>query len=246
MKIAVCYSGCLRTFKKCYEKNHGVLSKHGDLDYYITTWENPCYTKVARYDDIHAINGDTIYDDLLNPDEKITDSYLRQFLPFKKIMIESMEVMDSIINSCSDMPWNIMSPSRLLCQYYMMSSCNSWMRDSGVDYNLVVKLRPDVIIKKFPNVENTDVIYLNSVVYKETKTDLLDMINEMVYVTNPENMNKICNIYRNFRNLWDVRVGYGERISRDNLENENLLDKCKLFDFEIEVIRENGNNELIK
>lgn len=246
MRVAVCYSGGLRTFKKCYKQNHKVLSQLGELDYYMATWEKPCYTKVARYDDVHAIMGDTVYDDLLKADETITATYLINMLPFKVCKVESMAIMDLIIDSCKDMPWHIMSPSRLLCQYYMMSVCNSWKNIGGGEYDLVVRLRPDVTIDKVPDIIDLNKFYINEVVYKDTKADKMDMINEMVYMSSPENMNKMCNIYQNFRELWDIQTGYGERVSRNNLEKEGLLDRCEYFDFGITVVRENGKDEYIK
>jgi hypothetical protein len=246
MRVAVCYSGGLRTFKKCYEQNHRVLSQLGELDYYMVTWEKPCYTKVARYDDIHAVMGDTIYEDLLKPDDIITTSYLNNILKFKICKVESMDIMNLLINSCKDMSWHIMSPSRLICQYYMMSVCNAWKNVSDIKYDLVVKLRPDVTISNIPADIDPDKFYINNIVYKDTKADIMDMINEMIYISNPENMNKMCNIYKNFRDLWEIQTGYGERVSRNNLEREGLLDKCEYFDFGITVIRENGKNEYIK
>jgi hypothetical protein len=226
-----------------------MLSTLGDVDYFMATWEKPCYTKVERYNDIHAIGGDTIYDDLLKPDDIITDNYLKSFLPFKKTIIMPMNIMDLLIESCQDLKWSIMSPTRLVAQYYMMNTCNAWRKSQedklGKKYDLIVRLRPDILIGKIPVISDLEKVYINNIVYKDTPADLSDMVNEMIYISNGSNMDKICKIYENFRSLWNINEGYGERISRNNLELMGLLDNCETFDFNLTVIRENGNDEVV-
>jgi hypothetical protein len=240
MKIAVCYSGGLRTFKKCYAQNHQTISKLGEIDYYISTWELPCYTKVARYDDTLAINGSTIYDDLLRPDEFVTEEYLSNLLKFKKIDIEPMSKMHEIIKPYEDYPWHIMHPARLISQYYKMNRCNSLVED---EYDIVIRIRPDVTISELPDIDTSKII-INHMVYVDYPS-LIDGVNEMIYISTQENMHKICNIYNNFDKLLHPSIAYGERMTYLNFEYEGILDKCEPFDFGLWVIRENGNDERV-
>jgi len=242
VKIAVCYSGGLRTFIKCYEQNHKVLSQLGEIDYYISTWESPCYTKVARFDDVLAVNGYTIYDDMLRPDEIVTEKYLKSFLDFKKIDIESMDRMEEILKPYETLPWHIMSPLRLVSQYYKLKRAFDLVDG---DYDLCVRIRPDVVIHQLPKI-SLDKIYMNHMVYVECAAISTGTINEMLYISNMENMRKMCNIYENFDKLWNIHDAYGERMSYKNLEIEGLLEKVELFDFDLRVIRENGRDEYIR
>ncbi len=250
MKIAVCYSGGFRTFPLCCDQNHQVLSKLGEVDYYLSTWEKPCYTKVARYDDVHAIAGDTIYDELLKPNDIITAQYLIDTFKFFQVDIETMVAMDHVIQGSSNIPWTIMSPTRLSCQYYKMYRCNHILNLSRKifkkEYDLAIRLRSDVTISNIPDVIDPSKIYLSHMVYADNPALVGGAINEMIYISNPENMNKICNIWHNFSELWNINDGVGEVISYKNLVMENLVDKCELFDFGMTVVRENGNDEYIR
>lgn len=243
MRIAVCYSGAFRTFPKCYDKNHEMLSKLGELDYYISTWQLPGYTKVARFDDVLAIDGDTIYPELPPKDFIITEEYLRGFLQFKNIDIEPMSRMDEVIKPYKERPWYIMNPCRLVSQYYKLERCFELL---ACDYDMVIRIRPDIKIGRLP--ENIDVegVYIPSMVYNTEPSIKSGMINEMFYISNYKNMGKICSIYNDFDKIWSQHDAYGERMSFLNFERYGLLDVSKPFDFDITVTRENGNDEYIR
>lgn len=243
MRIAVCYSGAWRTFQECYGRNHEIFKELGDIDYYISTWELPGYTKVSRFDDVLAIDGDTIYQDHPKKDFILTEKFVRYFLPFKKVDIEPMSHMEEIITPHKDKPWHIMNPCRLVSQYYKLKRCFEMVEG---DYDYVIRIRPDIIIKKFPDSIDTNKIYLPRMVYTNEKAIVSGTVNEMFYISNYENMKKICSIFDNFDELWNPGDAYGERMSFLNLEKNNLVGLCEPFDFEITVKRENGNDEYIR
>jgi hypothetical protein len=249
MRVAICISGGLRSFKLCYKNLNEHFSKLGNVDYFISTWDKPCYTAVSRYVDIHAINGECIYPDLLKPDEFVTEEYLRSFIDFRYVEIEPMSKMQELIDVFQYSTWSIMSPSRLMCQYYKLYRCNLLRlrheQEHNIKYDIVIRVRPDITISSLPINIDPNKIYINDMVYIDYKTDIFDSINEMIYISNGENMDKICNIYNNFDKLWNLDDGYGERMSKKNFEMEGLLDKCVLHPFGITVERENGNSEFI-
>jgi hypothetical protein len=248
MKIAICISGGLRTFLLCY-KTWEKFEKLGEVDYFISTWSKPCYTQVKRFEDIHAKDGDTIYSELLKKNEYITHEYLNKLLRFKCKSIVGMDQMDRLIDYSEKFKWNIMNPSRLVCQYFLMKECNynlsKVMNNSSnnIKYDIVVKTRPDITIENIPENIDPNKIYVNKYVYQKQPSLEDRMINEMIYIANPENMNKICNIYDNFEDLWAPQDAFGERMSYKNFEKEGLLDKIELFEYGITVKRENGNDE---
>lgn len=243
MKIAICYSGAFRTFPRCWEKNHELFSTLGEIDYYISTWELPGYTKVARYDDQLAINGDTIYPDLPSKDFIITEDFLESYLPFKRIDIEPMSRMEEIISPHSNKPWFIMNPCRLVSQYYKLKRCFDLVEG---DYDLVIRIRPDIKLDKLPDPIDSEKLYLPSMVYTTEPAITSGMINEMFYISNMENMKKICGLYDIFEEMWNQNDAYGERMSFLNFQRNDLLDKCELFNFDITVVRENGKDEYIR
>ena len=252
MKIAVCFSGGLRTFKLCYKNVISHFEKLGQVDIFISTWEKPCYTQDRRYIDIHATEGNSNFAELLDKDAVITEKYLRSISTFAAIDIESMNVMEQVINTTRDMKWTTMSPSRLICQYYKMDRCNrlkkSYEEKHNIIYNLNVRARCDIKIQSIPEYIDIDSIYFNRVIYEnsifyeymlEITSDENNKINEMFFIANNANMDKICNIYKNFTNLW-WEGGYGEGVSYRSLVSEKLIQKCKIYDFGISVHRANG------
>lgn len=249
MRIAVCFSGGLRTFKLCKDNIINLFRRYGEVDFFIATWEKPCYTQISRYTDIHAISGSTVYSELLDSEDIITSEYLSSLCNFSATYIEPMETMHSLIEDCKDLPWHIMSPSRLLCQYYLMRCCNNikntYEFTTGKKYDMVVRLRPDIRLARVPDVLDVDKIYINSYVYTMEPVNLNHDggINEMIYISNSDNMDNICRIYKNWNELWNPNDAYGERFSLRNFEYEGLVDKCESFDFGINVIRENGSIE---
>jgi len=245
-KIALCYSGGLRTFKNCYQKIVSLFEKYGEVDLFISTWEKPCYTQVKKDTDIHAIEGDTKLDGLLSRDSKVTKKYLRTITNFKVIDIEGMDVIDNIIDISKNMEWSIMSPSRLICQYYKMKRCNKlknlYEQKYNVKYDLCVRLRCDMQIESLPKEIDLNKIYINYHVYQKCKTLTKNMINEMIYISNKENMDNICKIYDNFMKIWWIK-GYGEGVSYKHFKMEKLIKDCVPYKFDLSVHRANGNIE---
>ena len=76
-KIAICFSGGLRTFKICYKTIINKFKHLGKVDLFISTWEKPCYTQVKRFEDIYAIDGDNkvIKIDRIDFDRKFEHDY---------------------------------------------------------------------------------------------------------------------------------------------------------------------------
>jgi len=244
-KIAICFSGGLRTFKICYKTIINKFKHLGKVDLFISTWEKPCYTQVKRFEDIYAIDGDNKINDLLNKDDIITKEYLESITKFNVIDIEKMEVMDNIVETTKHMKWTELPPARLLCQYYKMARCNDlkneYAEKNNIKYDLTVRIRCDIKVSLVPSLETIefDKIYVNSMVYPKNPAFKLKMVNEMLYMANTENMNKICDIYKDFEKVWWTN-GFGEGVSYRHFHNNDLIKKCKLFNFKITVNRSSG------
>ena len=246
MRIAICFSGGLRTFKLCYKDIVSHFEKLGEVNLFISTWENPGYTQVKRKIDIHAIEGESIFKELLNKDEKVTEEYLKSITNFSVIDIESKEVLNDIINKTKNMEWGVMSPSRLICQYYKMNRCNElkkiYAKENNINYDITVRVRCDIKIKSIPDKIDTNKIYINNMVYVNNPVFKHNMVNEMIYISNEENMDKLCNIYNNFNKLW-WKDGYGEGVSFRNFLNEKLINKSIPYNFQLTIHRANGKVE---
>jgi hypothetical protein len=247
MKAAVCYSGGIRTFPKCYAQNHRILSERFEVDYFISTWETPCYTKVERYEDQLAIEGKTIYSDLLAANDAVTETYLRNLLDFKVVDIQTMDQMAALVNKyAASLTWKIMHPGRLVCQYYKLARCHHLMmnysKSKNTSYDVVIRLRPDLCIGAIPLVD-PDRIYSSHMIHVGNPAPSDRMLNEMIFVSNPSKMLKISNITKNFFKLWNEEDGFGERMSYKNFVAEEIINDVSFFDFDMKLMRENGRDE---
>jgi hypothetical protein len=244
--IVVAYSGGLRTFKYCYAHNDIVLRSQGyDPIYYITTWDFPCYTKVSRFEDIHANDGDTIYNELLQKDEKVTNEYLNGFLKFEGSLIFPKFHMDKMLDRFH-IPWKVMYPGRLACQYFLMQMSSVIIKSEHRELP-ILRLRPDITIQNLPNVQSLDLdkVYINDMMCIGEKTNLSKSINEMVYLSSFNNFHKITKI-NTFLEDYLSENSYGEQVSRDHFAAMGLIKDCILYPYGIIVVRENGNHECIK
>ena len=246
MKIAICFSGGLRTFKLCRKHIINLFRQIGEVDLFISTWEKPCYTEVKKNKDIHAINGKSVFKNLLGEKEIITEDYLKSLEDFKVIDIEPMTKMTEIMEPVSKLPWEIMSPTRLVCQYYKNFRCNNlkneYAKKNNIHYDLIVRIRCDIKISSIPQKFDVNKIYLNSMVYAKNPSFKHKMINEMIYIANTENMNKICELYNDFNQVWSSN-GFGEGVSYKYFLLKEFIPLCELHDFKIIVNRANGKIE---
>ena len=287
MRIAVCFSGALRTFKLCYEDVIAHFKKLGHVDVFISTWEKPCYTRVNKDTDIHAIKGTTVFTELLDKDAIITEEYLQSITTFAVIDIEDMDIMQRIIDTAKDMKTTIMPPSRLILQYYKMDRCNRlkklYEKKHAIKYDINVRIRTDIKIQSIPQNIDTRKIYINKMVwcgypisrakytfeaiyarqirwliaylrrypvyrrlFAKLRTiicnasnsmdklnsllrdiELGNLMNEMIFIADNRNMDRICSIYSNFKYIWQMdvdraltRAGCGERVSYKHFMEE--------------------------
>lgn len=219
MKIAICYSGDIRTYKYCSE-NHFNVFKNADL--YFSTWTTFNNTKQIN-DPWH----------ILMPEETdvvVTEDYIKKHtnknFNIIKIELENKEnFRKSIIDN--DPFFN------LKCQYYKIKKCFDLLEDK---YDFIVRMRPDIQIQKI-KYEDTKIIHNNCIWFNHCNQNNYQ-INEMIWVCNYSLMSKAVKIYENFEkiknNLSEV---YGERICYKNLEMENLIENLQFLDFDYRVLR---------
>lgn len=244
--IVVAYSGGLRTFKHCYRHNDILLKLNGyNPVYYIATWDFPCYTQVKRYEDIYACNGDTIYDELLKKDDKVTKEYLNTIGSFHGSLVFPKIHMDNLLKQFN-MDWKVMHPGRLACQYFLMQMSSTIIETDHRELP-VLRLRPDIVLQRIPKIQSLDLdkIYINDMMCIGEKTDLSKSINEMVYLSSFHNFHKISKINIMLEDYL-TENSYGEQVSRDHFAAMDLIKDCLLFPYDITVVRENGNNECIR
>ena len=151
MKIAVCFSGQVRTWKYCYQNWIDNLSPLGEVDYFCHFWD---YNSVPE----GAKKGYTVIPDdvLLSVEEK--QSIIDTLKP-KKIEFESKKVVLSTTQSDTWYSKRIKNKLLLLQrnQFYSLMKSASLKRqyelENNFEYDVVIRMRPDSIFTSIPNIE---------------------------------------------------------------------------------------------
>jgi hypothetical protein len=223
MKIAICYSGNIRTFEYCVKNHSSLLEK---CDVYFSVWEefgfsdrinDPSHIKIER-----------------TGEEKVTEKYIIEKTPsnfnIKNIIIEKYEDVEIK---------KIENNQGISYQYYKIKSCYDSLLWKKENYDYVIRLRPDIIIDNF-HFEEGKIIFDHNIwkgnIFREDKKS----INEMIWISNMDLMYKSCKIYDNIESILSSVTKdfiYGESISFNNLIKENLLEFLSFRDFNYNVIR---------
>jgi hypothetical protein len=137
MKIAIFYTGMFRNFLDCVSNHKEMLLDFYDCDVYLNLWDTYGYGHVAK-------KYSTIENDIIKSEdiEKILD-----ILKPKDYLFESFKsVEDDLINlsnlfSEQDFPPH---PKNVLSMFYKIKKGGEMIEDSGVKYDVVIRLRTDV------------------------------------------------------------------------------------------------------
>lgn len=223
MKIAICYSGNLRTFSHCV-KNHAEIIKEADV--YFSTWDtikfsnkdnDPWHTRIT-----------------IPAPETVTENYIINNTPsnftIKNIKIDNEK--DCVIK-------DIKQNKYLSYQYFKIWDAYQLILNSHNNYDYIIRLRPDITIDSMVYVPNK-IVFNEYTWYNYTYNNTTKTINEMIWVSDMNRMQKSVNIYDNLAILdskLDKEKIFGESICFANLEHENLLQDLYTHNFNYRVIR---------
>lgn len=214
MKVAVCYSGMIRGFLGNIENHKEFLLSKYDCDVYLSFWDvyGFGYLPFSRYKSdkhirfnlnenrcevIPIIKSDLIEDstkkqiiDRLNPKNYIFESF-KSYEPIleerERPLIEKYGYNETNCNIGQLLTWNTLGG------YYRIYKCGEMVKNSEINYDVVVRMRPDSIL------ENTVILQKpeNGIIYGNQHASWgNDTINDSLLYGNMESME----IYRNMHN----------------------------------------------
>lgn len=137
MKIAVCFFGHLRTFKRCapYIKNN--LLNHYDCDLFMHTWSEYNH-KTKTWHDNNWIKGKVSKDDILDVYKN-----LKRIVIEKQIIEDLGDIIVSIDNKTISL-FGLKSMYHSMISSY--SICEDYAKKHGIEYDFVIMIRPDIIL----------------------------------------------------------------------------------------------------
>ena len=133
MKVAVCYSGHLRTIKDCYNSHARFLLEKFNPDVYLHSWDNIEAT-TNSWHSLHMTN--RIVDDKML-------SFIEHNLAPKDILIEKQ--ID--FNLQGNQSGASISLNGLKNMTYSMFSAFMLSQKNNIEYDFIIKIRPDLLLK---------------------------------------------------------------------------------------------------
>lgn len=222
MKYAILYSGHLRTFLDTIDNHKEKIVNYNDFDIYLNLWD--CWGNGFVLKEYQFEDSDLITDEVKNIlIDKIKPKFY-EFQVYNTIYDEITEVMkiqqnNTFINNTNKI-------RNVISMYYKLQRGFEHIKNSGINYDGVLRLRPDTFfdgnIELFKPDDNT--LYTSL----EPRWCLNGMgVNDQMGFGNMEVMNYYTNVYSNLKNIW------GENIYL-NCAPELLL-KTYLDKFDIKV-----------
>lgn len=255
MRIALLYSGQLRTLAETIESNIAYFKQFDDdvqIDLFFSLSTKMGYVNTLN-DERHVYGSRRMKDEYAGLGmldliiDRVLCKKLKKAVLKKCAAIENTPLMNFEIQHSCPHPLMVDSDKKnLIYQYYKIWNCYKMMKNPE-EYDLIVRMRCDVILQSPPpavilqDCLELGRLMVNNFVWANHKSET--MVNEMFFMGSPAVMAKACNIFNNFKainGLIENKVcqAFGESIFYGSLLTDNLApDRLYKFDFDYKVIR---------
>jgi hypothetical protein len=257
MRIALYFTGMIRTFKKCYKNILEALDEH-DIDVFLSIWNTPGTSLKHKKKTVNVFPE-------LNY-KNINKEFIKKEFPdinFVIIDIEDFSVSKKIMDKYTlEMKSGSKDGREMASDYYKIKRCNElrkkYQNEHNISYDFYMRCRPDCTFYNFPNLIDitekkliinkfaTDLYYSNihpseflSFYNKEMRTLTC------LWLTNDSQiMETLCNHYDYIKDVWNIKK-IGERMFGKYIKYTHLDKYLMLFDFKVEILRSHGNSQKI-
>mgnify|MGYP000856507085 CR=1 FL=1 len=169
MKIAVCFFGHLRTFKRCAPYIKLNLLHHYNCDLFMHTWSDYNH-QTKTWHDNRPIKGTVSKQEIINT-----------YGTFKRIVIEK-QIVEDLGDITIAIDRKQISLFGLKSMYHSMKCsynlCAQYSMKNNIDYDFVVMIRPDIALS-----DKFDIVYYTSILNAdELKKAFLTITNNLTPV----------------------------------------------------------------
>jgi hypothetical protein len=210
MKIALCYSGQIRTGRKCIENQARFLGEHAKADTFLHTWTHNSNRKFPGIRGITRV-----------PQEQI-DSYVQELAPLVSLVEDPIE---RGIYAAHAAYW---PPAQSLFYSWRESIriMHEYEERMGIKYDVVVKLRPDIIFSDRWHLEDdleaaaSGKFLIPKLTHNPTWMDD-ERIYDDFFVTTGDNMRKALGFYTEaFENKTIDHINFGRWLHDNGMSPE--------------------------
>ena len=257
LKVAFCYSGFIRNFKKNLEKNKKIIDNLNP-DIFIYTYDSFGYKNNSSIPE--PKNNIILDQNYFSNISNIKDIFIEKF---KRESIEDLEDKN-IIYYMHD---NHAYPKNILSQLYCINKCNSLKKEYekkyNFEYDFVFRIRPDSYL------ENLDLELLTNIINKKNTIFVsnengkywgsycslcaigeehlfhVNDISDIFAFGDSKSMNYYSSLFLIANKLHDDMSGYNKSFFEKNKKNMKILDNKKIVNFKILDTSKNKNKDFM-
>lgn len=238
MKIAVCYSGCVRTFLQNFENHKQYLLNEHECDIYFSFWSHWGHSIRDLTRPLSEVNDKALFSLPLKSDY-LSDTDKKQIIDKCNPVAYEFEDLETCFDDFNKKAeyWqkNNLRPnySIVVSMCYKIYKCNELVKKSGKQYDVVLRIRPDIEFFRHVKFHQPK----DSVYYCDMRGGWSSGgfgVNDIMGYGTQDTLNKVSNIYPNWYNL--QKYMEIEPTSRMNFGSSNVSPEII---FKINFILEN-------
>lgn len=244
-KIALLYSGCLRTLQEMLPRHCEYFLEHADsLDLYFSLWDHVGYVNHLNDEDFISAQR------LTPPHSLITPELISSWVTQSNCQVVGSHIEKYHPNNCYFPLLNGLANDNLAAQYYKIEDCYKLVTNP-FQYRALVRLRTDFWPRQpfsssflIQALDQKHAIFPHQIWRGFLKTPSITDLNESCWIAPPTIMDSLCQIYSNVEKINRIIVrrqqtgpNYGENICYLNVEAENLTNQLQYFDFDYKILR---------
>lgn len=222
MKVALCMSGQMRTYKRCYGYLYENILHPLDPDVFIHTWKNKGSTTKTSPNRNHK--------------SKVKKESLKKLYKPRSVKIEKFENEWFLEKDGIIVPEKLMEATDhwkgSIPMFYKIKKCNDLKsiheKEKDFEYDIVIKIRPDLVVpKKIPErvLNRPSVLW-----YSGAHIDTEEQISDKFALSSSKNMDYYSSVWEKLNKYWENPLGngnwksirVGERLMRYHMS------KCKV------------------
>ena len=237
IRVALCLSGQMRTFRECYKNLRKYLLLPLKPDVFIHTWKYAGVTTKASRD----IRGEevtlSILNELYKPKIVVIDEFKNEYSEeLKGIKIPIILATKGIGVYEGQLP-----------MFYKMYECNKlksqYEEENGFKYDMVIRLRPDLkICKMLPK----KIFKQLNIIWTEGISDKRYRCCDRFAISNSANIDYYTSVWEHLKEYWENPLGAGKvtdyRMGGQLMKHHSLQSKIpwRLFYIPCYTIRREG------
>lgn len=200
MKIALCLSGHLRNFERTYPTLYFYLLKDYDVDIFIHTWDKLGFSCAYKTDNT------------LNDTSTRLDEAEKLYKP-KSIIVESVDFVEELKRQGNEYAPHLRNEPKhvghMASMFYKIYACNElknkYQRESGTEYDLVIRCRPDLL---FQNKINIPTEKKAGVIWTPRALSSPDWYNDQFAIGAPNDMDLYSSVFFDIPEYFRARMDF--------------------------------------